>query len=89
VSLDRRLQRLEVAAQAAYWERLAGVLTERIGRPLSVEEVRVEVAAARARAAPYLAAGLSLPAAYAATWGVSEAEILAEAEAIAAAARGD
>jgi hypothetical protein len=88
MSLARRLQRLEAAAQAAYWERMAGVLTACSGRPLSAEEVRVEVAAARARAAPYLAAGLSLPAAYAATLGVSEAEVLAEAEAIAA-VRGD
>ena len=84
-TLDRRLQHVEAQADAAYWERVARVLTAQTGQPLTAPEARAAVAQAQRDVAPYLAQGLDPIAAYAALLGMTEAEVLAEAEAIAAA----
>ena len=83
--LDRRLQRVEAQADAAYWERVARVLTAQTGQPLTAQEARAAVEQAQRDVAPYLAQGLDPIAAYAALLAMTEREILAEAEAIAAA----
>ena len=85
MTLASRLQRVEAQADAAYWERVARVLSARTGLPLTAQEARTAIAQGRADVAPYLAQGLDLAAAYAALLGVTQAEVLAEAEAIAAA----
>jgi hypothetical protein len=84
-ALDRRLHRLEADAKAAYWARVAALFTERLGRDITADECRTIVDQAHRDAAPYLARGMSMLAAYASMLGVSEATVVAEAESIAAA----
>jgi hypothetical protein len=81
--LDRRVQRLEAEAADAYWQRVAVVLTERVGHVVTADECRTLVDEMRQAAAPYLAQGLSPPATYAAALNVMEADVVAEAQAIA------
>ena len=79
MNLLHRIDRLE----AAEWARAAAALTVRTGQPVTVEQARAVVAHLQAQAAPLQAAGLSHAAAVARVVGASEAEVLAEAAAIA------